>query len=133
MKILRIVSAVVAVLGVLLLIGTLVLCSMVKSNEYVELYTDLTGNELTPAVVDEVLGYVDMLFDEDELGDMALEIFALRLFAVSTVLYIVGAVMVVLGVAGVVVSFLVRKPAPRYVPQSAPVAPSAPTMGDNWF
>lgn len=127
MKALRMIGVLLLVLGVLALVGSFVLTYMVENNETVVELESFLDIKLTPGDAEELISFVDMYVDEEEYGEMAGAITALRLYAATPVINIVGIAMAGVGLLGVIVSFLGGKPKKR----SAPVQDTSDIL-DDW-
>lgn len=129
MKALRVFSVLLVVLGVLTLVGSFVLTYMVENNETVVELESFLDIKLTPGDAEELISFVDMYLDEDDYGEMSSAITALRLYAATPVINIVGIAMAGVGLLGVIVSFLGGKPKTKK--RSAPVQNTSDIL-DDW-
>lgn len=125
MKGLGVLSMILLVLGILVLAGGLVLTVGVENNEYVREIKNF-GITITPDTVKSVLN--DPFLGAYLAEDTSTEVLALKAYAYTPTLYIVGGVMAGLGLLGLIFS-------PRG--QRAKARPTAPTSSSSfdgdWF
>lgn len=129
MRALSVLSMILLVLGVLVLAGSLGVTVAVENNEAIVDLESIFG-EITPKTVKMILTEVENSFLGSYLSeDMSAEIIALKIYAMTPVLYIVGGVMAGLGLLGMILSPRSSRAKARYTPPSS----SGNSTDIEWF
>ena len=129
MRGLGLLSMILLVLGVLVLAGSLVVTVAVENNEAIVDLESIFG-EITPKTVKMILAELENSFLGSYMSeDMSAEIIALKIYAMTPVLYIVGGVMAGLGLIGMILSPRSSRAKARYTPPSS----SGNSVDIDWF